>query len=147
MEESLSLSGLKRVMVHHGEAKNKDLRNFGLIMAAFFGIVLGLLPVLIKKSDLRIWTIVVAALFLIPSLAFPRALKWSYQVWMLIGTILGWINTRIILGLIYFLMVTPIALLMRLRGKDILNMKWDKSLSTYRNSTELQSGSSFDSMY
>lgn len=147
MVDSLSIAGLKQAIVHHGEAKNKELRNFGFIMATFFGIVLGLLPVLIKKSELRSWTVLAAALFLIPSLLYPRALKWLYQLWMAIGMILGWIQTRIILSIIFYLIVSPIAVFMRLRGKDILNMKWDKSAKTYRNTVDLQSGSKFESMF
>ncbi len=147
MVDSISLSGLKQAIVQHGEAKNKELRNFGLIMAAFFGIVLGLLPVLIKKSDLRLWTVITATAFLVPSLVYPRALKWLYQGWMVIGLVLGWIQTRIILSIIFFLLVTPIAVFMRLTGKDILKMKWDKSAKTYRNTSELQSGASFGAMY
>lgn len=147
MVDSLSLVGLKKAVLLHGKAKDAALRNFGLIIAAFFGIVLGLLPVLIKKSDLKVWTIIVAAFFLVPSITYPRALKYFYQVWMLIGMVLGWIQTRIILSVIYFLLVTPIAIVMRLSGKDILDMKWNKSLKTYRNDTKLQSGTNFDVMY
>ena len=147
MVDSLSLSGLKQAIVHHGQAKDKEFRNFGFMMAAFFGVVLGLLPVLFKKTELRVWTVVVAVVFLAFSFIYPRGLKWLYQAWMAIGMVLGWIQTRIILSIIFYLLVTPIAVFMRLRGKDILNMKWDKSAKTYRNTTELQSGRQFDSMF
>ncbi len=147
MVDSISITGLKQAFVKSGEAKNKELRNFGLIMAAFFGIVLGVLPMLIKKSDIKVWTVIVAVAFLLPSLTYPKALKWLYQFWMLIGLVLGWIQTRIILSVIYFGLVTPIAYFMRLRGKDILNMKLDKAATTYRNTDDLQSGKNFDNMF
>jgi hypothetical protein len=63
------------------------------------------------------------------ALICPRLLSPLYRGWMKFGHVLGWINARIILGLVFFVMVTPIGLVMRLFGKDLLRMKMQKSAS------------------
>lgn len=55
-----------------------------------------------------------------------------YRVWMGLAQVLGWINTRIVLGLVYFALITPTALVLRLLGKDPLNRCYDKAAKTYR---------------
>lgn len=109
----------------------KQIRSFGLIMAVFFGVVLGLGP-LIKMAPIRVWPLPVAAFFLLFACFFPPALKPLYQGWMFIGGVLGWINTRIILGVIFFILFTPTAFLRRLFGKDSLGLKYDPNAKTYR---------------
>ena len=62
----------------------------------------------------------------------PQALKYVHRVWMMLGNILGWINTRIILGLIYYVIITPIRFAMKLAGHDPMNRKLDSGTKTYR---------------
>lgn len=100
----------------------KDLRKFGITIA----IVLGLLGslALYKGSGkyLGFWGI--GGLFLVLGLLLPELLKPIHKAWMALALILGWINTHIILGLIFFLIFTPIGLILRLMGKDLLDQKF-----------------------
>ena len=113
------------------QATNKQLRSFGLLVGGVFGAI-GLFPLVWHGTDPRQWALIVAALLLVPAVVWPPLLKPAFRVWMAIGLVLGWINTRIILGLIFFLMVTPIGLIMRLLGKDPMQRRFDRDATTYR---------------
>jgi saxitoxin biosynthesis operon SxtJ-like protein len=75
--------------------------------------------------------IAVAAAFLLAGLIAPRSLSGIYAVWMRIGEALAWINTRIILTLIFFLVVTPTGLVMRLFGRSPLDPRRRRSAASY----------------
>ena len=91
---------------------DKELRNFGLVMAAAFGLI-----AIFKRPE--IWG-TIAVTFLLLGLLATRVLAPVHRVWMKLAEALGWINTRIILVIVYYLVVTPIGLLMRLFGKSTL---------------------------
>ncbi len=110
----------------------KQLRTFGLVLALFFGAI-GLVHFLKGHTPQNYWFWGVAGLVLLVSLAIPGLIKPIYHVALFLGHILGWINTRLILGLIYFLIFTPIGLMMRLLGKDPLHRKFDKQATSYWN--------------
>ena len=61
-----------------------------------------------------------------------RALGPVHRVWMIIGHLLGWINTRIILGILFYLIVTPVGMVLRFRGKDPMQRRFDPRATTYR---------------
>jgi len=111
---------------------SKQLRKFGLTMAmiliAFFGLSF---PFLTGKN-IPLWPFAVSAPILISVLLYPRCLNIIYIPWMKLGSILGWINTRMILGIIFFLLITPMGMIMRLRGKDPLQRCYDKNIDSYR---------------
>ena len=65
-------------------------------------------------------------------LLLTEVLRPVFYVWMKLGHVLGWINTRIILGLVFFIMFAPIALLLRILGKDPLQRKLNDEVRTYR---------------
>ena len=73
--------------------------------------------------------------------AIPVILKPIYWVWMIFATILGWVMTRVILSLLFFAIVTPIGLILRLFGKQFLELKWNRTNPTYWN---YRSGNVFD---
>jgi hypothetical protein len=109
--------------------KIKDLRIFGLIWTAIcFGI--GFYPVVHNKS-LPILPLALGFVFLIISLYFPKALKWFYIVWVKLGEAIGFVVSRVILVLVFYIVVTPIGMIMRLFGKDLLNKKSDKKSDSY----------------
>ena len=114
----------------------QELRKFGLVFAGglvvFFGV---LLPWLFDKPWPP-WPWVGAGLFAGTGLALPGLLRPVYYAWMKLGHALGWINTRIILGLVFFVMFAPIALLLRLLGRDPLHRKPDEAAGTYRVTSE-----------
>jgi NhaP-type Na+/H+ or K+/H+ antiporter len=67
-------------------------------------------------------------------LMIPVVLKPIYWIWMILAIILGWIMTRVILSLLFYLVITPIGTLSRLSGNRFLDLKWDKSKDSYWNS-------------
>ncbi len=111
---------------------NSDLRKFGLLFGTIVVSLFGLLiPFLIDKP-FPLWPFYTAAVFISVAIIFPRALILAYVPWMKFGEIAGWINTRIILSLLFFIFITPFGLMMRLFGSDLLNRKFDAKRSSYR---------------
>lgn len=104
-------------------------RSFGLVFAAFFAI-LGLWP-LKTGGDIRLWSLALAAAFLAAALACPRLLRPLNLVWFKFGMVLHHVVTPVVMGLLFFLTVTPVGLLMRATGKDPMRLKRDPSASTY----------------
>lgn len=109
----------------------KQLRSFGLIVGGIFAVI-GLWPALVRGEEPRLWVLLLAGLLLVPALAVPRVLQPIYRIWMAIGHILGWINTRIILGVIFYAIFTPVAQAMRLMGKDPMRRRFEPEVDTYR---------------
>ena len=110
------------------------LRNFGLILAAGVVAFFGLLFPLLKGGGIRplSWPWLAALALAAISLAAPGLLRPLNRAWMFLGHILGYINTRIILGLIYLTIFTPIAFLFRLLGKDPLQRRYQPGAQSYR---------------
>jgi hypothetical protein len=113
------------------EITEKQLRSFGLTVGGVFASI-GLWPVVIHGTGCRWWAIVVAGLLISPSLVSPTSLLWPYKNWMALGHVLGWINTRIILGLVFFGIVTPMGILRRWLGKDPMGRYLRPDLDSYR---------------
>ncbi|MFO7287100.1 MAG: SxtJ family membrane protein [Gammaproteobacteria bacterium] len=109
---------------------SRELRKFGLIMAAMITLFFGLLIPWIWGTGVSVWVFVVASAFALVALSVPALLGPVHYVWMKIGLVLGWINTRIILGLLFFLIFVPLGLLLRL-SRDPMRRKIDRSLPTY----------------
>jgi len=114
----------------------QELRKFGLIFAGMFILIFALLLPWIWDKSSPTWAWIVAAVFASAGLLVPMALGPVYRLWMKIGNVLGWINTRIILGLVFFLIFAPVALFFRLVRKDILKQRLDASASSYRIASE-----------
>jgi saxitoxin biosynthesis operon SxtJ-like protein len=108
-----------------------QLRNFGLIAGGIFGAI-GLWPAIIRGGSARLWMVGLAVGLILPALVAPRALAWAHRAWMALGSALGWVNTRVVLGLIFFGMITPTGLVFRLTGRDPMRRAFDPSASTYR---------------
>lgn len=113
----------------HQEIKAGSERAFGLVFAAVF-LIIGLWP-LVKGADPRLWALPVAGLFALLALAAPRALRPLNLLWFRFGLLLHAIVNPVIMGLLFFTTVTPIALIMRILGKDPLRLKFDKVATTY----------------
>ncbi len=105
------------------------LRKFGITMAACLAIIALIIALKHRHDPLPVC--VASALFIIMVFIAPAALKPVYIGWMKVGYILGWINSRIILAIIFYFVFTPMGLVMRLFGKDLLSLKIDKSAKTY----------------
>tara|TARA_B100001245_G_C22779937_1_gene376686 strand:+ start:431 stop:835 length:405 start_codon:yes stop_codon:yes gene_type:complete len=111
------------------QIKISSERSFGIVFCAFF-IILGLYP-LLKGQDIRLWAIIIAFIFLFLGIFIPQLLFIPNKLWFKIGIFLGSIVSPIIMGLIFFLTVTPIGIIMRILGKDILNQEIKKSVKSY----------------
>ena len=109
----------------------REMRTFGLIMAGGFTAV-GLF-LLWRGHSGAVWQYVLGAatVFLALSLIYPPALRLVHKPWMLLGAALGWFNTRLILTVFYFAVFAPTALILRLLGKDLLNLNWKRKAESY----------------
>lgn len=109
----------------------KDLRIFGLIFAVMLSTLFGLFLPYSWGFSLPVWPWIVSGIFLVLAVALPISLKPIYIVWMKLGAVLGWVNTRIILTFIFYFLITPIALLLRALRIDLLK-QLDKKVGSYR---------------
>ena len=112
-------------------------RNFGVVFFIFF-MIISLFP-LFKDDNVRVWAVVVAIIFLILSLLNSSLLSPLNKIWFKFGIFLGKIISPLIMGIIFFLVVTPIGLIMRLLGKDLLNLKFNKNQSYWIKKNEPKS--------
>ena len=113
----------------------KQLRDFGLLVGIGFPLLIGWIIPLFTGHGLRTWTFWVGIPFLCLSFLAPNALKHPYRLWMFTGKILGFINSHLILGLVFLIVVQPIALIMRTFGYDPLKKK-KRGAPTYREKRE-----------
>jgi len=113
------------------QPSTKDLRQFGLIVGGVFSLI-GLWPAIVRNEDPRLWSLVLGGILVALGLAIPPALKQIHSGWMKVGHVLGTINTRIILGIIYYGLITPMGVIMRLMGKDFMNCVSMQDATTYR---------------
>lgn len=109
----------------------KHLRSFGWLMTGLF-LVIGLWPLVVHGTELRVWSACVAALWGGMALAWPKGLTPLHRGWMWFAEKLGWFNTRVLLGVIFYVLVTPISLLMRILGKKPLQCTFDHQKPSYR---------------
>ncbi len=112
-------------------AKTRHLRRFGLMVGGVF-TVLAVWPVLFRGGPLRWWAATIAGVLIVLGTVVPISLQWPYRGWMFAGHILGWLNTRLLLGLVYYLIMTPTGLLLRLLGHDPLDRELRDRLSYWR---------------
>lgn len=127
-------------------ASMRQLRSFGLIVGGGFA-VLGLLPVVLRGQPPRLWALSIAAALAVGGVVIPRALRPLHRVWMQLAEVLGWINTRIILLLVFFVVIVPTGAVLRVIGRDILNLKFSRTADTYRVLRTKRSGSHMQRQY
>ncbi len=96
-------------------------RNFGIVFFIFF-LIISLFP-LLKNGEIRIWSLIISIIFLILGLMNSSILSPLNKAWSRFGIFLGNFVSPIVMGVIFFLVVTPIGLIMKVLGKDILNLK------------------------
>ena len=113
-------------------------RSFGILFSIVFAII-AFWPI-INGNPLRLWSIPISVIFLVLGLLNSKLLNPLNIVWVKFGELLGRIIAPIVMAIIYFIIVTPIGLFMRLIGKDLLNIKFSKS-NTYWIKREKKVGS------
>ena len=110
----------------------QELRKFGLMAGAFIATLFGLILPWLFAYNIPTWPWIVSGIFLFFALLVPFLLLPIYKGWMVVGHALGWINTRIILGILFFVLFLPIGITMKLFGKDPMARKFDKKKESYR---------------
>ena len=110
------------------EIKIGNNKSFGIVFFIFF-LIIALWP-LINDGNIRIWSLAVSIIFLILGIANSKILTPLNNLWFKFGLFLGKIVSPIVMGIIFFFIVTPTGIIMRIIGKDILNLKRN-NLNTY----------------
>ena len=103
-------------------------RSFGIVFFLVF-IIISLYP-LLNGENIRVWSLIISIIFLVLGLINSKLLNPLNKIWFTFGLLLGKIISPIVMGIIFFLVVTPIALFMKLLKKDLLNLKFNKK-NTY----------------
>jgi hypothetical protein len=112
---------------------NTGLRKFGLTTGAIVVVLFAFLfPWIFNIETMPMWPWILAGILWLPSILMPSVLRPVYTIWMKIGHGIGWVNTRIILGLLFYVMVLPMGFVMRLFGSDPMARKLDESVASYR---------------
>ena len=106
------------------EIKISSNRSFGIVFFIVF-LLIALYP-LLKDNDLRIWSLVISFIFLILGLINSKILTPLNRLWFKFGLLLGKFISPLVMGIIFFVVVTPIGIIMRLLKKDLLNLKYNK---------------------
>ena len=96
-------------------------RNFGIIFSIVF-LIISLWP-LLSQNDIRIWSLIISGIFLVLGLINSKLLLPLNKIWFKFGIFLGNFIAPIVMGIIYFMVVTPTGLIMKMLGKDLLNLK------------------------
>lgn len=118
------------------------LRKFGLTMFVCF--ILISLAILFRRGSLSIPFLVISLFFLLTAVAIPGLLKYLYILWMKFAFVLGWINTRLLLCVIFYFFFLPAGLIMRLFKVDPLDRKFNQSILSYWKSKENKKFSAVD---
>ena len=109
------------------QIKVSSNKSFGIVFFIVF-LIIALYP-MIKDGDIRLWSLILSLIFLILGLINSIILTPLNRLWFKFGIFLGKIASPIILGIIFFLVVTPTGLLLRLFGKDVINLKYNNNNS------------------
>jgi hypothetical protein len=117
-------------------ADKKQLRTFGIGLTVLL-MIIGLIQFLKGNTPIYQYFVGASLVMLITTLLIPTAIRPIYSGAMFISHVLGWINTRLILGLLFFLVFTPISWIFKIMGKDPLERKFDKKAPSYWKTREI----------
>lgn len=134
-------------MTNRPATELKDTRNFGFLFAAL-GVLVGAYMVW-KGNQHALIAFGLAGVFFLTGLFIPCVLGPFYRTWMRFAALLAWVNTRILLTVFYIVIVTPIGLIMRLLGKDLLNQRIDRSVQSYwvKRSADRKDSASYEHLF
>jgi len=113
------------------KCEKSDLRKFGITL----GMILIIISTFLFWKEKESFQILlnIGVLLSVLGIVIPVVLKPIYWIWMIFATILGWVMTRVILSLLFYVIFTPISLIPRLFGKQFLELKWNRTNRTYWN--------------
>ena len=109
--------------------KKSSEKSFGILFGVVF-IIISVWP-LFYSNSLRVWSLILAIIFFFIAFLKPLLLKPFNNAWIKLGELLGRIIAPIVMAIVYFLILTPISLLVRLFGKDLIGMKFSKDIKSY----------------
>mgnify|MGYP001220481306 CR=1 FL=1 len=104
-------------------------RSFGLLFFAVFFII-SVWP-LKSQEDLRLWALVLSLIFLFLGIINSKFLNPLNKIWFKFGILLGSIVSPIVMGVVFFVVVTPVGMVMRFLNKDLLKLKMHKNIDSY----------------
>ena len=116
-------------MAQKSKIKISSNKSFGIVFFIAF-LIFGLWP-LINFEPIRYWSLVISLIFLILGLLNSKILSPLNMMWSKLGIVLGVVIAPIVMGVVFFAVVTPIGLLMRIFNKDVLSKKYDKEKESY----------------
>ncbi|MDH3537225.1 MAG: SxtJ family membrane protein [Gammaproteobacteria bacterium] len=122
-------------------------RKFGLTTGAIVAALFGALLPWLFEFDYHLWPWIFFAVFALVGLLFPLALQPVYYLWMRFGMVMNWINTRLILGLLFYGIFFPIGLFFRLIGRDAMRRKFDSKVASYRHRANQDSNDNMEHPY
>ena len=112
-------------------------KSFGIVFFIFF-LIIALWP-LINDGNIRLWSLIVSIIFLILGIINSKILTPLNNLWFKFGLFLGKIVSPIVMGIIFFFVVTPTSFIMRILGRDLLNLKFNKNKSYWMEKKGLKS--------
>ena len=125
----------------------QGLRRFGLLTGAIIAVLFGLLLPWLRGHSFSQWALLIAAILAVWAIAAPSTLNPVYRVWMRIGLVLGFINTRITLGVIFYALMWPMGVMMRWVGYDPLHRQRLADAETYRTASQVRLKKSMENPY
>ena len=112
-------------------------KSFGIVFFLFF-LIVSLFP-LFKNENIRVWSLIIAIIFLILGLLNSKFLTPLNKIWFKFGILLGNFVSPIIMGIVFFVIVTPTSIIMRVLGKNLLNLKKDNKKTYWVERSKIQS--------
>lgn len=125
--------------MNRNQNESKEQKTFGQVIGLAVAIIFGLLLPWLFDKDYLWWPWCIALVFWLFAYTYPLALRPVSKVWLTVGHWLGWFNTRVILGLMYYTIFFITGLAMRLMGKDPMARKLDGSIESYRVKSSIRS--------
>jgi len=113
------------------DIKIPSKRSFGIVFFIVF-LIIAIYP-LIRNGELRVWSLIISIIFLILGLMNSKLLNGLNKLWFKFGILIGGFTSPIIMGMIFFFVVTPIGLMLRIFRKDVLNLKFNNAKSYWKN--------------
>ncbi len=113
-----------------------EYRKFGLTIGIALIVLAGVLFILRKPACFN--SLIAGTAFSLTAISWAMLLKPVYYVWMSISIVLGWVMTRVILTILFYFVLTPIAVVARIVGKDFIGRRWDRNQTSYWNERDTE---------
>ena len=129
------------------ELDRRGLREFGLVTGGIVAVLFGLFFPWLLERGIPLWPWVIFGVLALLGLVAPMSLKPVYRGWMRFGLVMSKITTPLVMGLVFYVIVTPFGLVRRIAGKDSLARNFDRNAPTYRVKSRKPAGDSLKRPY